>query len=152
MSFTISTKKNQSRQIDIDVFRLIFFLLILLLLWVQFFIPELPSSLAKLIFLCSVIFGIFDLFMRGGLYLSERLKRYALCIISFLIIDIYFNGLSITYSLNHFIVVAIMLFLLNRDNIVLPHIEFSIINSVFYYTFLLGILMGIAFFHDGFTI
>lgn len=66
MSFTISTKKNQSRQIDIDVFRLIFFLLILLFLWVQFFIPELPSSLAKLIFLCSVIFGIFDLFMRGG--------------------------------------------------------------------------------------
>lgn len=65
-----------------------------------------------------------------------------------MIIDIYYNGLSIVYSLSHFIVVSIMILLLDRKNIVLADVEMNIINQVFYYTFLIGILMGIVFFHE----
>lgn len=136
-------------QKDINIFRLNFVLLILFFLWVQFFIPGFPKIIAKFIFFIAVLVLVSNLFFEGGkMYFSRRFRWYIICIIFFLGLDIYFNGLSINYALNHFSIIAIMLILLDRKNILLPDIEISIIDKIFYFTFLFGILLGILFFHE----
>lgn len=136
-------------QKDINIFRLNFVLLILFFLWVQFFIPGFPKIIAKFIFFIAVLVLVSNLFLEGGeMYFSRRFRWYIICIIFFLGLDIYFNGLSINYALNHFSITAIMLILLDRKNILLPDIEISIIDKIFYFTFLFGILLGILFFHE----
>lgn len=51
---------------NIDVFRLMFFLLIFLFLWLQFFIPGIPSFVDKMIFLISIVILLLRLFAGGG--------------------------------------------------------------------------------------